>query len=69
MSINSADIFAGQCDLVYYKGSSFVNTARVHTDFESDIENINSYASSCGVKVCLLLSLTTFDFAVTVGVL
>lgn len=43
---------AGVCDLIDYKGSAFQpNSARVHTKFLSAIQNINSYARECHVKI------------------
>ena len=45
-------LFAGRCDLTYYSGSQFLNTARVHPWFLWLIRSINNFASSCNVKVC-----------------
>lgn len=41
----------GQCDLYPYKGSQFMNSARVHCGFAESIKKINDFAAECGVKV------------------
>ena len=46
-------MFAGGCELTWYKGSQFTpNAALVHTEFLGLMQKINDFASSCDVKVC-----------------
>lgn len=44
-------LITGQCDLYTYKGSNFMNSARVHSGFAENIKKINDFAAECGVQV------------------
>ncbi|XP_044163132.1 uncharacterized protein LOC114975662 [Acropora millepora] len=44
-------LITGRCDLYTYKGSNFMNSARVHSGFAGNIKKINDFAAECGVKV------------------
>lgn len=44
-------LITGRCDLYAYRGSNFMNSARVHSGFAGNIKKINDFAGECRVKV------------------